>query len=171
MSRLASDGWERWPIRKTLDGTTYLCRWCAKPLKGQCTAYCSDECSGEIFTRCTFASLRRRLFSERGGICEGCGIDINALTEFFSWYRRTCRKYEDKIGNYQLRFVEQWPFEHELRESLGYKGQNDFWECNHKLALAEGGNLVDPDNLEILCLKCHRKHTAALRRRLAKKSA
>src|SRR5512146_743659 len=27
-------GWELWPTRKSLDGKTWLCRWCAKPLTG-----------------------------------------------------------------------------------------------------------------------------------------
>lgn len=167
MGRLASDGWERWPTRKTLDGRTYLCRWCAKPLSGQLTAYCSSDCEHEIFVRCMFASLRRRLFHERGGICEGCGINLHDLADFFSWWRRTYSKYAHSWDSHK--YTADWPSEYELRDSMGLKGNNDLWECNHKLALAEGGNLVDPENLEILCLKCHKKHTAALKRRLAKK--
>lgn len=164
--RLASDGWERWPQRKTLDGQTYLCRWCAKPLTDRCTSYCSRECQSEIETRCIFAALRMELYHQRGHVCEHCGINLEDLETFFNWYESLYHKVHRDNRNWHL--VNWWPGPLELRKSFGYAGNAGLWECNHKLALIEGGNLVDPENLEILCLKCHKVHTAALRRRMKK---
>ena len=155
--RLASFGWERWPVRKTLDGSTYLCRWCAKPLKGGSnTAFCSDQCEREVRIRCDLKSMRNAIYRRDEGICAECRVDINDLEQAFKYIHELWLK--NKLFYFSATAV---------RKAAGYASSGHLWELNHKKALAEGGDPIDPDNLEILCLKCHRKHTAALAKRLA----
>jgi 5-methylcytosine-specific restriction enzyme A len=169
-------GWERWPRRKSLDGLYDLCRWCAKPLKPPQTAWCSRECESEVIARCNWPSLCAVIFKRDKGICQGCGINLADVEEFFSWYEKILRKYSTNppgSGNgsgtkwYNSEaWRGQWPYVYELRHDLGY-GQGHLYEVNHKVAISEGGDPADPENLELLCLPCHKKHTAALRKRLA----
>jgi len=171
--RLASGGWERWPVRKTLDGAIYLCRWCAKPLKGGSnTSYCSPECQHEIEVRCIWKVLAYNIYLRDGCKCQKCGLNIDDLEKFFSWYRKTFRKYSSVIPGSDSAYgsvaqQQHWPFPDVLRRDLGFP-ENHSYEINHIVALVEGGAPLDPDNLETLCVPCHKKHTAALRRRLAK---
>ncbi len=51
--------------------------------------------------------------------------------------------------------------------SLGFPHTGrDWWEANHKIARREGGG-NELDNLETLCVPCHKAETAAQRRRWA----
>lgn len=175
VERLSSDGWERWPQRKTLDGSQYLCRWCAKLLTGQKTSYCSPKCQHEIETRCSWNALRFAIYNRDGGICKKCGINLDDLEEFFKWYSKIFRKYSTNppdSANYDyyhkygsVVWVQHWPLPRELQQALGYS-KDHLYEINHIKGLAEGGDLLDPENLETLCVPCHKKHTAALRKRL-----
>lgn len=47
--------------------------------------------------------------------------------------------------------------------------EGDFWQADHKVAVAEGGGLQGLRNFRTLCTKCHKGETAALMRRLPKK--
>jgi 5-methylcytosine-specific restriction endonuclease McrA len=51
-----------------------------------------------------------------------------------------------------------WGLKQRLRRSL--------WEADHIIPVIEGGGECDLDNIRTLCLRCHRKATAALRARL-----
>lgn len=53
--------------------------------------------------------------------------------------------------------------------ALGFHPDRHFWEMNHIRPVSEGGGSCGLDNLETLCLPCHRRHTKALRTRLAER--
>ena len=153
------NGWELWPQRKSRDGKTWLCRWCAKPLSGGCTSYCSEECRQEIAIRSATPSIRRFVFERDKGTCCVCGLNLVDLKAAFDWYRTWRTK---------LRWDQQkdFPYVQDFMAAAGFRGAH-LWEVNHILAIAEGGDPVDPSNFELLCLRCHRKHTKALAGRLA----
>jgi len=68
------------------------------------------------------------------------------------------------------RWAEHWTNE-EMRERFGEVRAHDghTWEADHILPVIEGGGECDLSNLRTLCLKCHRKETAALAKRRAEK--
>ena len=43
--------------------------------------------------------------------------------------------------------------------------QGDFWEADHKVAVAEGGGESDLSNFQTLCIPCHAKKTKAQQER------
>jgi 5-methylcytosine-specific restriction endonuclease McrA len=161
MSREASYGWERWPVRMTLDGTAYLCRWCAKPLKGgQNTAYCSRNCEHEILIRCNLKSMRNAIYDRDKGVCRACGVSIDDLRQAFKWY--------SDLWHNKDHWTNRWPTPSEFLKAAGFASAGHLWEMNHIVAVVEGGEPIDPQNLETLCLKCHKKHTAELAKKLAR---
>jgi 5-methylcytosine-specific restriction endonuclease McrA len=171
--RGATYGWERWPPRMALDFKTPLCRWCAKPLEGRKTDWCSDACRREVEVRCRLDELRHVIFARDGGCCCKCGRDLNALKAALDWFEALKLKLTLCSGmaivdrNKAWALTNHWPTVDELRRALGFKKAH-LWEMNHIVGIAEGGDPVDPDNLETLCLICHSLHTAALVGRVAK---
>ena len=45
----------------------------------------------------------------------------------------------------------------------------DFWQADHRLAVAEGGGQCDIGNFRTLCTVCHAQETKALMERVRKK--
>lgn len=134
VERLASYGWERWPQRMTLDGAQYLCRWCAKPLTGQQTSYCSYKCRKEIEVRCLWDALKVAIYDRDGGVCKKCGVNFEDLEEFFKWYDHLFRKYSTNPPDennplfpryssdlyHSVVIMQEWPWPNNLRRDLGY---------------------------------------------------
>ena len=52
------------------------------------------------------------------------------------------------------------------RKIVNKPREDDFWQADHTIAVAEGGGACGLENLRTLCTPCHRKETAALRGRL-----
>ena len=175
MSRPASEGWERWPPHRSLDGNTWLCRWCHKPLDGRKTAWCSSECEYQVRARCEYDIARKLVFERDKGVCAKCGLDTEALQQAINWFRSLgCRMdFQDREAG--KRWAEwathSWPTVTDFVRAIGKAARKwpaELWECNHIVPLAEGGPLADITNLETLCACCHADHTAALMGRIAK---
>jgi hypothetical protein len=88
-----------------------------------------------------------------------CGLSIDDLKSALSWYQTWHRKLPWNLQS-------QYPRYYEFAVAVGFKGQH-LWEVNHIKAITEGGDPVDPSNFELLCLRCHRKHTKELAGRRA----
>jgi hypothetical protein len=164
-------GWQLWPVRKSLDGSAWLCRWCAKPLSGQMTSYCSRACAHELYVRATIPGVREFAIKRASGHCESCGVDLVELAAAFKWYSDWFRNLPHKLDRGGMKTWEKggWPVTAaEFRDAAGYKSNGHLWEVNHKHSITEGGDPTDPTNLEVLCLKCHRIHTKGIAQRKAK---
>lgn len=123
-----------------------MCRWCKQPVSGRRRTFCSDACVHEWRLRSSVSYLRECVLARDNGICAACGID-------------TLR---------QRRRILRLPFGRRLIEmrELGIpKGRKSWWEADHVLPVAEGGD-SNLDNVRTLCIPCHRTITAELRERL-----
>jgi hypothetical protein len=147
-------GWELWPVRKSLDGTTWLCRWCAKPLSGNRTSYCSDVCSNELYIRATVPGARDFAIKRANGHCEDCGVNLEHLEAAFKWYEEWFRNLPRDLDRginrgVRYRYDEHgWPvmpdrvprsrWLQELRACLGskpQKGDRRRWRPNRPVEL------------------------------------
>lgn len=124
--------------------------------------------------RCRVAELRLVIFQRDGGCCKRCGVNLVELAAAFQsyeniWFRKLkAPGVPDVQRNRIWAWTSHWPTPSDFQKAVGFASAGHLWEMNHILALAEGGDPVDPDNLETLCLRCHRLHTSALAGRLAK---
>ena len=104
-------------------------------------------------------SLTRRyaVLHRDKGVCQLCDRNCKKLRERMNeretWYSERGR-YREFID--RLRRI-GWPFYRSL------------WDCDHIVPIIEGGAPGDLDNLRTLCLWCHKKETATLRGRMAKR--
>ena len=141
----------RRPTIRFSDAPRGTCRWCGEPIlhgpgpkEGKVDARrrwhpaCVDT-----YNASDPRELRRRVRKRDRGICRECGLDTNRL-------RREVR------GRGRAK---------KLRER-GFLPRRSLWELDHVVPLIEGGS-HELDNLQTLCVPCHRKKTAAEARQRA----
>ena len=125
-----------------------LCRWCKLEVPSGRRTFCSEWCVHEWRQRSDPAYLRECVLERDKGICALCGTDTLA-----EWRR-----------------LKRMPF---ARRHLALKEwglpalRRSLWDADHIVPVVEGGGECDLSNLRTLCLRCHRRETAALRQRRA----
>lgn len=140
-------GWVDPKDLPTGDNGRALCRWCSLEVPAGRRTFCSGFCVHEWKLRSDPGYLRDHVFRRDKGICAMCGLDSEA-----EWLR--IRKMP--FGRRAIA-LKQWGLKPRQRTSL--------WDADHVLPVSQGGGECDLDNLRTLCLHCHRKVTAELRRR------
>lgn len=121
------------------------CRWCGAEVPPKRRTFCSPACVHEWKLRTDPGYLREQVFARDRGVCAVCGVDTEAL-------RKDKRK---------LDFQSRRAFEKE------WGRRRNLWDADHVVPVVEGGGECDLSNMRTLCLTCHRKETASLRKRLS----
>jgi 5-methylcytosine-specific restriction protein A len=129
-------------------GGRNLCRWCSLEVPKRRTTFCSDWCVHEWKLRSNPGYLREQVFERDHGICVECAIDCRV--EFL--------RLKTTKGRRRLTVWAEWGLRVGQRTSL--------WDADHIIPVAEGGGECDLLNIRTLCLRCHRKATAELRKRI-----
>lgn len=116
-----------------------LCRQCGTEVPIGRQTFCSKQCVHDWRIRTDPNYVRQAVFERDNGICALCHVDVfeNAFHRNGSARRRKAR------------------------------GSGDLWQADHITPVIEGGGECGIDNLRTLCTACHRRETAALRKRLA----
>ncbi len=103
--------------------------------------------------------LRALVFQRDFGVCALCACDTELTHEVFL---RAQGHLQEAVGFRALRL---W---RDLVTLAGFDARRStWWEADHKHPLSEGGS-HELGNLRTLCIPCHRRETAKLRKRLAK---
>jgi 5-methylcytosine-specific restriction protein A len=112
--------------------------------------FCSDGCVDKWRIKTDPGFVRTLVFRRDMGVCCLCGEDTVAFKA-------------------SLKGLSTWQRDRRL-ESRGIPiNRTDFWDADHIVAVVEGGGERDLDNYRTLCIPCHRRVTAALRKRLQEK--
>jgi 5-methylcytosine-specific restriction protein A len=128
-----------------------LCRWCdLEILAKRRRTFCSDYCVDQWRLRTDPGYVRERVFARDRGVCAGCGADTVAI--FAALKRARGKERAAGLRFYGMKTISS-------RRSL--------WDADHIVPVAEGGGQCDLDNLQTLCVACHREATAALRARIS----
>jgi 5-methylcytosine-specific restriction endonuclease McrA len=109
--------------------------------------------------------LRRQVFDRDKGVCAGCGLDCEKLGRILRAADMALHQY----GRYWMDRSLWALFDSIIRPIYGGNGYATLWEADHIVPVAEGGGQCGLDNIRTLCLACHQKETAALRKRLKHK--
>ena len=127
-----------------------LCRWCSLEIPpGRRRTFCSPYCVHEWRLRTDPGYLRERVLERDRGICALCSTDT--LAQWIAIKRAR--------GARRAALLHEWGLRRLSRSSL--------WDADHIVPVAEGGGECDLSNIRTLCIKCHRRVTEELRRRLA----
>lgn len=152
-------------------GPKGYCVWCNEKLAGRKQRWCSDDCMESAYLICCPqdpATKMYRLIFKQNWACAGCGESFEE--ELRSKIRE---KYDNanQVGTYMWdeqtdqtreRTSEDPPKQVRLH-SLGY-ATGDRWQTDHIIPIHKGGKGIDPLNLQVLCVPCHKKKTADERR-------
>lgn len=129
------------------------CRWCDKPILNKADGTPDrrrnwhPECVELYLIRRSPRKLREVVWRRDQGVCAKCGRDT--LNEF----RLLCA---DLIA----RTEGHGAFKRKLSAEWYAQRTGDFWEADHIVPLIDGGSF-DLDNVQTLCVSCHREKTAA----------
>ena len=170
----SDDEMRRSYIPRRDEGGAKLCSMhgCPNRLQGRQRRWCSKKCGSDAFASWDWKAARGLVYERDRGVCSNCGINTEDLRKAFRWFNDWLHKEDARAGN-SLRGV-TFRTEPTLRSLMSAKGipkhlalEDNFWQADHIIPLAEGGKLCDLDNLRTVCIPCHKKHTAALAARLA----
>lgn len=131
------------------------CRVCGVALSDRRYTTCSQACGDRVKLSTSATSQRWAVHRRDRGICARCGCDAAKL-------QRILRH----VGGKWFR---------DIADDLGIPGgrrTGDLWDMAHVKAVCEGGGIRPGmtaeeimDNLETLCIWCHREDTRALKRK------
>jgi 5-methylcytosine-specific restriction protein A len=125
-----------------------LCRWCSLEVPPRRFTFCSDYCVHEWKLRTQPGYLREQVFLRDKGVCAVCHVDTV----------REQRRLRYSRGSNRQALLAHWGLRARVRKS--------FWDADHIVPVAEGGGECDLDNIQTLCLRCHREATKRLRQRM-----
>jgi 5-methylcytosine-specific restriction enzyme A len=125
-----------------------LCRWCSQEVPPRRFTFCSDYCVHEWKLRSQPGYVREQVFVRDKGVCAVCRVDTV----------REQRRLRYSRGSNRQALLAHWGLRARVRKSL--------WDADHILPVAEGGGECDLDNIQTLCLRCHREATKRLRERM-----
>lgn len=141
------------------------CVWCDGYLSGRRFRWCSDECvNAALFLSSPQkpGAKMHRLIHDQNFACAGCGLS------FEDEIRKLIRRYWEKEnaigalywgpGLEQFKMTPESPEQkityHQIGDNTGHKHQTD-----HIIPVHKGGAGIDPKNLQVLCVPCHKRKT------------
>jgi hypothetical protein len=144
------------------------CTWCGNPVgKGRST-WCSQDCVDQFSRRC--CTNKSAVFVRRrdGNVCRICGVDIKQQEKEFEtvWQVRERELAALNINPYGREHAEE---KTRMQEQFCF-ARGRWSEVDHEIPVVEGGGLCPPEQLRLVCGKCHAKETAELQARLAAKN-
>jgi 5-methylcytosine-specific restriction enzyme A len=139
-------------LKHAPDGTP-LCRQCGTPVKPPKRTFCCEACVSAWKLRTSGTYLRRVVFARDHGICALCGFNAPVM--------------ERKLKAALKRSHDEW---NALREQLHlteHEAMSSLWQADHIVPVIEGGGCASLTGLRTLCVTCHKRATAELRRKRA----
>lgn len=130
-----------------------ICRQCGAPLPGRRTSFCGDPCVEAFLVANDPRHASRRVFERDSGVCAACGLDTVRLREVIGVHGRTSHlAHRTGILVLDVRSARD--------DRMGVPSDGHLWEADHILPVVAGGGQCGLDNLQTLCVWCHRLKTA-----------
>lgn len=135
------------------------CRLCDEPLDGSRRSWCSEECSSAYYFVTSSSVLRYHVYQRDHGVCATCNTDCSALEIRIYGYDTLLKlptpQSAVKRPHYMVKAMR-----YEMQK-LGFSiaSNRSFWDADHRVALEEGGSWRI-ENVQTLCVPCHKAKTA-----------
>jgi 5-methylcytosine-specific restriction protein A len=130
-----------------------LCRQCGLEVPKGRRTFCGGPCVEEWRLKTDPSFLRNRVWKRDKGRCARCGLRCRDLEKSLGLLRQVL----SRLGQSRLYGS--------LRKALKVQSRHSLWDADHIRAVAEGGGECGLENMQTLCLWCHRDKTSAVRRR------
>jgi len=151
--RISPDaGWVDPAVLPRGPGGRCLCRHCGLEVPKGRRTFCGDGCVNLWKQKTDPSFLRNLVWKRDRGRCAGCGL--------------RCRDLEKSLGLLRqvLGRVGQPKVYGQVRKALKVESRHTFWDADHIRAVVDGGGECGLENMQTLCLWCHRDKTAAMRK-------
>jgi hypothetical protein len=112
--------------------------------------FCGDACVERWKLKSDPSFLRSRVAKRDRGRCAQCGLRCRDLEKGLRLLRDVLRR-QGKSKVYG-----------DLRRALKIESRLTLWDADHIRAVVDGGGECGLDNMQTLCLWCHRQKTAAM---------
>lgn len=165
-------------LRKWFGRQKGQCTWCGGPVPKGRVKWCSKTCVDQYAERYWPQHIRNAVERRDKGVCSNCGHDCRhwaMMARRFNWRNpdptTPCVRWEggrQKINRRSCRNLRRYLL---LSRPKNRKRLRDAscWEADHIVPVIEGGAALGLENIRTLCLACHKKETAALAARRARK--
>lgn len=135
------------------------CTWCNKEIH-KSMRHCSDACRDEVYIR-NGMSFKSIVYRRDAGICARCGSNLPALQQRF---KKLLNKSKGVGGR---TFPHSFARLRKLGRIYNLMPPSTPYEIDHIIPVVEGGGCCGLDNLQTLCIPCHREDTKRLAARRA----
>lgn len=135
-----------------------LCRRCGTEVPKGRRSWCSVQCVSDHRVESDPSYARFQVGKRDNGICALCRLDCNRLEAMLE--RKHGGAHRDRVRRL-FYLVTGRP------HTSKFATWRSLWEMDHVKPVVEGGGACGLDNLRTLCVWCHNRATAELRRRLA----
>lgn len=136
-----------------------LCRYCGldvKRLSTRRSTFCSNECVEEFLVRNDPGYARKAVYKRDKGVCQICGLNCSKwFSDFKKFiyeipYMRREEAAKDYFQDHGIQYVPDWV------------NRRTFWDCDHIQEVVNGGGQCGLENLQLICVPCHRAKTVHL---------
>jgi len=143
-----------------------LCRWCNKDTGSKRKTFCSPECIHEHKLRSSPSYVRTQVFLRDNGICAECRVDTKTLEFALDVVLQRCLDLQRLKPNQQFNGeLVRGLIKHCLGAEFGSRRAHGYWDADHIKPVCHGGGECGLDNYRTLCILCHKKATAELRKK------
>jgi len=144
----------------------WICRYCKKQISQgkRYRAWCSNKCSRNAEIRTYSDHARTALRKREQGVCKCCGEDTTLLDHELRLLQSAIKWDNDLLPEQRRLYKHVLETLLTAMKAVGYNcspkcyAWSTLWQMDHILEHADGGTL-DPDNLQTLCIPCHKKKT------------
>ena len=126
-----------------------LCRQCGKETEPPRRSFCSTECVNAWKVRSQAGFAREQVFERDRGVCRACGLDTELHKQLM--YRVRNEKGEMAYRNLIIHYYNLTQHQFDL--------DKHFYEVDHVVSVADGGGSCGLENLQTLCVPCHKRKT------------
>lgn len=145
-------GTKRYRVLKGPSGRR-LCRWCGTEVPPKRQVYCSQGCLHNWSMMAFSGYARDQVEARDKGVCASCGLDTRTCPDWRGRGRWGDWR-DEKQAWLQVHGYDRWH-------------GTSLWEADHIVAVVDGGHDLGLDNLQTLCVPCHKRKTAELAARRA----